>query len=1023
MRVILFLCILLTATASFGQVNIPEIYHELDKAYQEEDYQKILDLKDQALAILQPRQDSVLVETYSVIGDAFYSVGDLENAADLFNQARELLLLLGKNKSEEYSSLLYNLIFLYNELGQYDDALGLGNELLALDKEHFGGSSEEYLSSVVFFTDVLVKKGDFSEARKVVRQAMRGIDQKHKFYPVLLNKEADIHSSIGHYTRAEKRFIESLSLIEASQGTNSATYASVSANLANMYGSQGKYPQAEKLLLHATEILKNSEELPNSEYINSLNNLALVHLSLNQEEKAIQELNQVLEHDKRVYGENHPYLALTLSNIGTAYNDMDRFEEAEAALERALAISEAHMGKKSISYAVDANNLASMYRLSGYPEKAVPLYKESLAVFKEALGKKDPDYIKSLYNLGLTNFILESKDAKKLLRTSLKRRKRLFSDKHPAYAESAEKLAYWYWHSKRKKRAKRYFNDVFESYFNQIDTYFPALSEDEKVNYFSKKIKVTFEAFNNFVNENHHNDPDLLDEMLDNQLNTKALIMYATNKVRESIYTSGDSVLIHQYEEWLGLKESLSKLFSSQDPANDPAIDSLKQQAELLEKEIGRKSASFTETYLKQRVSWKDLKAKLNDGEAVIEIIRFRGFNPSKGGVFTDDIFYAGLMFTRDSEHPVLIDIPDGRLMEERYIKNYRNAIQFKITDEYSYNKLWKPISEHLQGIEKVFFSPDGVYNQVNINTLYNPETGNYLLNEMDVRVLTNSKDLLSSTAEESSNNNHAFLLGYPMYNLNMDESDSSILRRGMRGARSENTTEGLTRGLNRGVRAGLLRYMRGEEGISLLPGTKIEVENISRLYNGTEVNPTLVLNEKATEYFIKGIKSPKTLHIATHGFFLPDVESYMGESNKYVENPLLRSGLILAGAGDFLLSGAPVDSTGQDGILTAYEAMNLNLDDTQLVVLSACETGLGEIKNGEGVYGLQRAFFIAGTDNLIMSMWSVDDDATQELMSTFYAEWINSKDKRQAFRKAQQLLKAKYKDPFYWGAFIMVGV
>ncbi len=179
-------------------------------------------------------------------------------------------------------------------------------------------------------------------------------------------------------------------------------------------------------------------------------------------------------------------------------------------------------------------------------------------------------------------------------------------------------------------------------------------------------------------------------------------------------------------------------------------------------------------------------------------------------------------------------------------------------------------------------------------------------------------------------------------------------------------------------------------------------------------------LANQADEAIVKGLKNADILHIATHGFFLGDAEKFdKDNADKFRENPLLRSGLLLKDA-EKGMRGEILE--GEDGVLTAQEAINLNLDDTELVVMSACETGLGEIKNGEGVYGLQRSFQQAGAKTILMSLWKVDDTATQEVMTLFYNNLVAGKTKRQAFDDAQETLYKKYKNPYFWGAFVMVG-
>jgi CHAT domain-containing protein len=217
------------------------------------------------------------------------------------------------------------------------------------------------------------------------------------------------------------------------------------------------------------------------------------------------------------------------------------------------------------------------------------------------------------------------------------------------------------------------------------------------------------------------------------------------------------------------------------------------------------------------------------------------------------------------------------------------------------------------------------------------------------------------------------------------------------------------------------------DQSVMSLPGTEKEVNQVQFMLKQKGWITAEFVEKSASEENIKEINSPKIFHIATHGFYKPSIQGTLrdelqGNEAALNQNPLMRTGLLLKGAGD-LMEKTEYNYNMENGILTAYEAMSLNLDKTDLVVLSACETGLGDLEAGEGVYGLQRAFLVAGAKVLIMSMFKVDDEATQKLMLKFYQKWLNSANLRQSFIEAKKELRVDYADPIYWGAFMMIGL
>jgi CHAT domain-containing protein len=308
-----------------------------------------------------------------------------------------------------------------------------------------------------------------------------------------------------------------------------------------------------------------------------------------------------------------------------------------------------------------------------------------------------------------------------------------------------------------------------------------------------------------------------------------------------------------------------------------------------------------------------------------------------------------------------------------------------------------------------------GVYNNINLNTLYNPETGKYLVEEKDIRIVNNARDFILSKeqTQRTYTSTSTALYGFPDYNGNETITEDTIDYLALTRDLDPLWIDSLTRG---GLKA------------APLPATKVEVEQIAKSFkeNGWQVSE--YLGDKASESNIKQEASPRVLHIATHGYFFDDIptdknnnERFLGiDRQRVVQDPMLRSGLLFTGANK-TLQGEKVE--GENGLLSASEASLLNLRGTELVVLSACETGKGEVKNSEGVYGLRKAFSDAGAANTIMSLWKVDDKVTQEFMTRFYDIWLNDRTSiREAFNRTQLEIKAKYPQPYYWGAFVLVG-
>ena len=547
------------------------------------------------------------------------------------------------------------------------------------------------------------------------------------------------------------------------------------------------------------------------------------------------------------------------------------------------------------------------------------------------------------------------------------------------------------WSEKDIPAAAALFEELIGSYKTYIGENFDSMSEPERESFFAN-LREDFNIFNAFVLESQSSDQaqSLNESAYDNQLFSKALLLNEINKLKKQILESDNEDLKRKLAEWEERKANLASLYYQSENRQQEILSSQSQINEL-ERYLNQQARLLRKQTIDS--DWKMVQAKLGKSEAAIEIIRLNQFMLQSGRKdvpnyrFSDSVNYLVIMITSDIP-PSSLGLKNGSLLEGRFLKYYRNCVQNQETDTLSYQAFWEPVKKILGAHATVYLSSDGVYNQINLNTLRNPKGGEYLLEEANLVFVTNTKDLLRPDQHVVSRK--ASLYARPDYRTKNQSDNSeghSVLIRGLANEDLENFRE---------------------QTFDDLPGTESEARGIENIFQDRQWKVNLNFKEAASESNLKADHNPGVLHIATHGFFLKE-DAVNGL------NSMLRSGIILAGVNN---------KTGsrEDGILTAYEATSLSLDSTFLIVLSACETGLGQVENGEGVYGLQRGFAVAGARYLLMSLWKVDDAATALLMEQFYKSWLEGIEIHQALRKAQVALRNKYPQPYYWGAFVLLG-
>ena len=887
-------------------------------------------------------------------------------------------------KNPDYAASLNNLALLYQNMGNYSAAESIYLESISIKKEVLGKKHPDYATSLNNLALLYQEIGNYLAAEplyleaKNIRKEVLG--EKHPDYALSLNNLAGLYQSMGNYAAAEPLYLEAKNIWKEALGEKHPLYATCLNNLANLYRDMGNYHAAEPLYLEAKKICKEVLGEKHPLYAKSLNSLAYLYQTMRNYHAAEPLYLEAKNIDKEVLGEKHPNYATDLCYIAGLYKEKGNYPAAESFYLEAKNIQKEVLGEKHPFYAASLSGLAGLYQAIGNYSTAEPLYLEANNIFKEVLGEKNPYYAISLNN-----------------------------------------LAFLYQTMGEYEKAESYYIKNQKILLTNINQNFSFLSEKEKEN-FIKTLSGNFNSFSAFAFKRYRENPLIAQNLFNITLANKGLLLSSSNRIRDEINSSSDTILVNQYKKWQMLKEDIGRynqMGKEKLKKMNVKIDSLEALANTMEKQISLKSNVFANDKKNSEITWDKVQEKLGNKDAAIEYITYQPVN-LKTGKKTDTTYYCALVLRKGDKYPQMLSLCTDNVLSAllNRTKLYQTTAQLKgikpIVSEYVgdetgsqvlYRLLWKPLDSLLTGKEKIYVSLSGLLNKISFNALQDDEE-RLMLNKYNLYFVNSTRQLAMEEISKAEATQTMALFGGINYEMDTTQIKSKINDTYASRALSSDTTRG--------------------NNWCYLQGTLTEVNNIDKVFSKNNWNTKIYTGNDATEEVFKsfsGKNSPNILHISTHGFFFPEPDSttYKTTRNpfKTMLNPLWRSGIILAGA-NYAWQCNPAIQGMEDGILTAYEVANCNLRNTDLVVLSACETGLGDIKTGEGVYGLQRAFQVAGAKAVIMSLWSVPDNETTELMSLFYESYMITKNKHDSFRQAQQTMAKKYA-PYYWAAFVLV--
>jgi CHAT domain-containing protein/tetratricopeptide (TPR) repeat protein/type II secretory ATPase GspE/PulE/Tfp pilus assembly ATPase PilB-like protein len=983
--------------------------------------------------------------TLSNLGAAHFANGDASQAVDRLREALRILQQAHGEHDAKTVGTLANLASICRQSGRWHDAMIYYESLIRI-QQTLHGRQVGLVQPLTNLGDVYRQSGRLNDAFAVVRQAyeiQREADGEGAEFARCAHNLGYLLLQRAEYGRAEQLLLQAGSIRRKRLGASHPELATTLEGLATLYQRVGQMDRAKTYFERVLRIRKAALGESHPDYAQGLNNLALLFADTGQFREAETLYRQALAIHRGHDGESHPQVATILNNLGELLRQREEYGAAAPLFIEAIRIRHATQGHRHPDVAANLNNLGLTYKQLGQFAEAAPRFAEALSIVREQLGDHHPTAAGILNNLAeMHRAEGDYPAAVKLLREALAIDEASGGTRHFNYAIDLANLAKVHAAQGQSEEALRRLQQSAEIADELVRQLFACSSDAQRMQVLDF-VRTDLDLRLSLVLRDFSVSPTVIPQTLDLVLRRKGIGFEVLAAQRDVQLGRRYPHLEERWNELVRLRRQITSL-TMQDPSAIP-VDELQQLAawmdrrESLEVELARE---IPELDIQARLRAADRRAvalALPENVALVEFVRFREYDFSaiatRGESYWKPPRYVAFVLLAGQPDDVrMIDLGPADPIDQ-LIVDFRASVigdspnrdmirrDASVTatagaDRQLHEILWSRLQPALDGCASVVLSPDGDLNLLPLEVLVD-ETGHRLIEHWQFSYVAVGRDIVRSLDAPRGSSGPPLVIADPDFDLcSVSLAAPSPSRLRSTDAASFNTLI-----------------------CPPLPATRAEGSEIAALLG---VQPWL--GGDVLEQRIKQVRSPHVLHIATHGYFCDDLaelglgrprQTYEPMSERFTSarhemsssptvarawsNPLLRSGLALAGVNSWL-KGMAVPPEAEDGVLTAEDVCDLELSATELVVLSACDTGLGRVHVGEGVFGLRRAFALAGAETLVVSLWRVPDEQTRELMILFYRRLLSGHPRAAALRAAQLELQAAHADPFYWGAFICQG-